>query len=147
MQPERARQLLEAERERLQTILESEQLEGETGQAEQETASEVLSYSASPSDAPQQLYEREQEQSFTGHAEAELAEVEHALQRVADGTYGTCEECGRPIPDERLEARPATRHDVEHQRADERRAGVSGDVNERAAGDPTATSGQGRTAR
>lgn len=37
---------------------------------------------------------------------AERAEVTAALQRVADGTYGVCAACGRPIPVGRLEARP-----------------------------------------
>lgn len=37
---------------------------------------------------------------------AERAEVTAALQRVADGTYGVCAACGRPIPAGRLEARP-----------------------------------------
>lgn len=37
---------------------------------------------------------------------ATLAQVRTALARIDDGTYGTCEVCGRPIGDERLEARP-----------------------------------------
>jgi RNA polymerase-binding transcription factor DksA len=38
-----------------------------------------------------------------------LDEVSTALHRINDGTYGICEGCGRPIPDERLEAIPYTR--------------------------------------
>ena len=39
-----------------------------------------------------------------------LDEVRRARRRVADGSYGTCEVCGEPIPEGRLEARPwATR--------------------------------------
>jgi DnaK suppressor protein len=37
-----------------------------------------------------------------------LEEVEDALQRVADGTYGKCITCARPIPPARLEAIPWT---------------------------------------
>ena len=37
---------------------------------------------------------------------ATLAQVRTALARIDDGTYGTCEVCGRPIGDERLEVRP-----------------------------------------
>ena len=37
----------------------------------------------------------------------ELAEVEAALTRVADGSYGTCVECGEPIPLARLAANPS----------------------------------------
>lgn len=39
-------------------------------------------------------------------ARIELAQVEASLTRVADGTYGVCESCGRDIPVERLEVRP-----------------------------------------
>lgn len=37
---------------------------------------------------------------------ATLAQVRVALARTEDGTYGTCEVCGRPIGEERLEVRP-----------------------------------------
>lgn len=37
---------------------------------------------------------------------ATLAQVRVALARVEDGTYGTCEVCGKPIGEERLEVRP-----------------------------------------
>ena len=38
-----------------------------------------------------------------------LSEVAHALRRMAQGTYGVCEHCGRSIPAERLETLPHTR--------------------------------------
>jgi DnaK suppressor protein len=38
-----------------------------------------------------------------------LRDVEHALDRMEAGTYGTCDNCGRPIADERLDALPAAR--------------------------------------
>ena len=36
----------------------------------------------------------------------QLAEVEHALQKFEDGTYGSCDNCGQPIDPARLEALP-----------------------------------------
>ncbi|MGE5226830.1 MAG: TraR/DksA family transcriptional regulator [Planctomycetaceae bacterium] len=36
------------------------------------------------------------------------ADVARALQKIEDGTYGSCDRCGAPIADERLEARPAS---------------------------------------
>jgi len=42
-------------------------------------------------------------------AEAELDAVEHALERLDDGSYGMCEVCGQAIPDARLEAIPSAR--------------------------------------
>jgi DnaK suppressor protein len=38
-----------------------------------------------------------------------LRDVDHALDRMDAGTYGTCERCRQPIADERLEALPAAR--------------------------------------
>ena len=41
-----------------------------------------------------------------------IADIERALGRMDDGTYGTCARCQRPIPFERLEAIPQSRHCV-----------------------------------
>jgi DnaK suppressor protein len=37
---------------------------------------------------------------------ADREQLERALERLSDGTYGTCEDCGTEIPPERLEFRP-----------------------------------------
>jgi RNA polymerase-binding transcription factor DksA len=52
---------------------------------------------------------------LTGLAEAaasELQQVDDALARMDAGTYGTCANCGRPIPPARLEVRPFAEHCV-----------------------------------
>ncbi|KUN40965.1 TraR/DksA family transcriptional regulator [Streptomyces longwoodensis] len=41
-----------------------------------------------------------------------LQEIDLAFARIDDGTYGTCAGCARPIPAERLEILPYTRHCV-----------------------------------
>ena len=46
--------------------------------------------------------------------EGELADVEQALTRLDEGTYGTCEVCGEAIDDARLDAAPATARCSEH---------------------------------
>lgn len=43
-----------------------------------------------------------------------LGDVRRARERVAQGTYGQCEVCGEPIPEDRLEARPWTSRCVQH---------------------------------
>jgi RNA polymerase-binding transcription factor DksA len=48
------------------------------------------------------------------HLLAMLEEVRRAQQRLAEGTYGTCEVCGEPIPGGRLEARPWATRCVAH---------------------------------
>lgn len=49
-------------------------------------------------------------------ARAELAEVEAALDRLRRGRYGICEDCGRPLPVDRLQSMPAARRCAECQR-------------------------------
>ena len=54
-------------------------------------------------------FERSQVATLVQQARHRLREIEAALARIDDGRYGRCERCGRPIPLERLEARPTAR--------------------------------------
>ena len=54
-------------------------------------------------------FERSQIGSLVRQARTHLDEVEAALARVSDGTYGVCDVCGRPIAAARLGARPRAR--------------------------------------
>jgi DnaK suppressor protein len=51
-------------------------------------------------------YELERRLTLEKSIREQLASVEHALQKFEDGTYGLCDDCGKPIPQERLEALP-----------------------------------------
>jgi DnaK suppressor protein len=51
-------------------------------------------------------YELERRLTLEKSIREQLALVEHALQKFEDGTYGLCDDCGKPIPPERLEALP-----------------------------------------
>ena len=53
--------------------------------------------------------ERELAEAGVARAREAIADIEHALDRLDAGSYGTCEECGVAIPFERLEAIPAAR--------------------------------------
>lgn len=59
--------------------------------------------------------ERVPDLSILASVEGELADVERALQRLDEGTYGTCQVCGAAIDDERLAAAPAAAHCRAHQ--------------------------------
>jgi RNA polymerase-binding transcription factor DksA len=50
--------------------------------------------------------ERDRLLVVAGDAHARVAEIDAALGRVDAGTYGTCEACGKQIPEARLEAVP-----------------------------------------
>src|ERR1700726_1779586 len=59
--------------------------------------------------------EMQQEQSIRVNEQALLTEVQQALERIKQGTYGKCVDCGRPIPEERLEAIPWAARDIQCQ--------------------------------
>ncbi len=69
-----------------------------------------------PAEDATELFDRQRSLAIRTEVESELQTVEHALQRINDGTYGICEMGGEPIPLERLEARPAATLCVAHQR-------------------------------
>ena len=54
-------------------------------------------------------FERQQVAALLDAARRRLADVDAALERRRTGSYGVCEVCGRPIPAERLAARPSAR--------------------------------------
>jgi RNA polymerase-binding transcription factor DksA len=117
----RARRRLEEERDRLLGLRGQAALEG-ASEAGHSARSELSTHDQHPADQGTETVEREQSQSLLEQVETSLKEVDHALRRVAEGTYGRCEACGRPIGDDRLDARPATRYCVEDQTRREREA-------------------------
>ena len=58
-------------------------------------------------------FERQQLVSLLEEAQRRLADLDHAIVQVGDGTYGTCEKCGEPIGSDRLAARPDARRCVD----------------------------------
>lgn len=64
------------------------------------------SYSNHLADEGTLTYQQEENLAVVRHLERELETVEAALARIADGSYGKCEDCGKPIAVERLEALP-----------------------------------------
>ena len=73
-----------------------------------------LTYDENFADSGQVAAEMGEAQALAGPLLAQLADVESALAKLDDGTYGTCESCGRPIADARLEAMPHTRFCIDH---------------------------------
>jgi len=65
-------------------------------------------------------FDRELDEGLGEGAAQTLAQVERALRRVEDGSYGTCERCGEPIGIERLRARPWATLCIDDQRAADR---------------------------
>lgn len=66
-----------------------------------------LSYDPNFADSSQVTAERGEAEALAGSLNEALLEVEAAIARLADGSYGLCQRCGEPIPPARLEAMPA----------------------------------------
>jgi DnaK suppressor protein len=50
--------------------------------------------------------ERERDLALSAQARSAVEEIDRALAKIEAGTYGTCEQCGQPIPKARLKALP-----------------------------------------
>ena len=106
MEPERAKQLLAQERERVEQALASldpgAPLEGDN--------------QVEPNDLDdEELYQDEYDEGRRGDLQRDLAAVERAEARLAEGTYGLSIDSGEPIPDARLEALPTAERTVEEE--------------------------------
>ena len=61
-------------------------------------------------------YDRELDEGLEEGAQQTLSDIDLALRKIEDGTYGTCEICGKPIGAERLAAIPWARLCIDDQR-------------------------------
>jgi RNA polymerase-binding transcription factor len=102
---DRFRTLLTEERERVRSTLDHLQQE-HPGSIEDETDELATASDNHMGDVASATLDREIDYSLGDNAEQVLQEIDAALKRMDDGTYGTCTKCGREIAEERLEARP-----------------------------------------
>jgi DnaK suppressor protein len=104
--PDRARQLLAQERERIEAAIADLNRE----------APEEADTKVEPGDERDEgLYQDEYDAGRMRDYEEQLAAVARAEARLADGTYGLSVESGKPIPDARLEAYPMAERTVEEE--------------------------------
>jgi RNA polymerase-binding transcription factor DksA len=61
-------------------------------------------------------FDRELDHGLEEGAQQTVSEIDAALVRIEDGTYGVCEICGKSIGEERLAAIPWTRHCIDDAR-------------------------------
>ena len=117
---DRFRQILVEKREAVAGALENLHKEN-AGSLSDETG-ELVSGSADqhPADTATDTVDREIDYTLEEHDERLLAEIDAALVRIDDGTYGKCVNCGAQIPEERLEAMPWATLCIECKRKEER---------------------------
>ncbi len=117
---ERFRGLLHERRDAVASALEN--LHKENAGALGEETGELVSSSADQhmADAATETVDREIGNTLEEHDERLLEAIDAALQRIEDGTYGKCVNCGAQIPEDRLEAMPWATLCIECKRKEER---------------------------
>ena len=107
MDPDRARELLQAERSRIERALSTRGHEDDGEEADDQD----------PSNLGADLYQDELDEGLRDDLAAQLAAVERAEARLEAGTYGLSIESGDPLPDARLEIHPTAELTVEEENA------------------------------
>ena len=107
MDDDRARELLAAERQRIERAL--------AGRAREDDGDD--DYEVDEADSASDLYQDELDEGLEADLREQLAAVERAEQRLEAGTFGLSIRSGKPIPDERLEALPTAELTVEEEQA------------------------------
>jgi RNA polymerase-binding transcription factor DksA len=115
MDADEVRERLEAERLRLENVRAAFDDDHLHDESEEDSTGELSHLDQHVAEVASDTFEREKDFSILEQVEAELADVDRALHRLDDGSYGTCEVCRGAIGDERLEVMPAARFCVAHQ--------------------------------
>lgn len=76
------------------------------GGDQREVSDELSMVDQHPAEQADITMQREVDYTRRAILSEELEQVRHAMERKEQGRYGICEECGQPIGEERLEARP-----------------------------------------
>ena len=108
------RELLENERSRLEH---ARQAVHHDGSLLEESGDLAIGSGDHIADSASETYMRELDEGLEENAGHLLVEIEAALERIDDGTYGTCASCGKPIAAERLEAVPYATLCIDDKRA------------------------------
>jgi len=109
---ETQRKALLEERERLTRHSEALRAEADALAADREAGDTQFDDESGEGDTL--AVERERDLVLSAQALQTIAEIDHALAKIDDGTYGICEVSGQPIPKERLKAIPWARERVEY---------------------------------
>ena len=117
MDTERFRQILLDERDRVTLTVENLH-EANSGSLEDETEEET--YDNHLADSATATLNREIDYTLEENSEHVLDGINDALERIEDGTFGTCARCGKQIAEERLEAIPYATRCIDCQRLAER---------------------------
>jgi RNA polymerase-binding protein DksA len=116
---DRFREALLEERRRVEAAIENIHAD-HPGTISDETGEDAV-YDNHLADTATETYDRELDYTLEENSGHVLAEIDAALKRIEEGTYGVCSNCAKPIPEERLEALPWATLCIDCQRERERR--------------------------
>ena len=97
-------ELLQRERERL--TQQADALKAEADQLAEEMEPGDVQFDEESGEGGTMNVERERDLALSAQARAEVEEIDRALEKILEGTYGICERCGQPIARARLKAIP-----------------------------------------
>jgi RNA polymerase-binding protein DksA len=113
----RFRELLQQERQRVKEALEYLQEEN-PGSIKDETEDSTVDNHLA--DLATVTLDREIDYTLEENSENVLKEIDKALEKIDEGTFGVCETCGNPIAEERLAAIPYATQCIDCKRREER---------------------------
>jgi DnaK suppressor protein len=94
----------------LRASLEAERVNLQSQLGELDVESDTNDFDENFADSAQVAAEQGENRALAGSLRDQLDDVDRALAKLDDGTYGQCENCGQEIGEARLEAMPATRY-------------------------------------
>lgn len=120
METSKARERLGTMREEFSATVDA--IRARLADSQRESGGDISLADQHPADVATETADRELDTSREAMFVARIRQIDDALERLAAGTYGTCLVCGKPIPEERLEAIPDTPYCVNDAKKEQARA-------------------------
>lgn len=108
--------LIEQKKE-LSGVTDESEVNGKTPFSLRDATDELSTIDNHPADLATELYDREKDMALEMHSEDMKAQIDAALVRMENGTYGICAKCHENIPYDRLSAIPFTAFCIDHSEA------------------------------
>jgi DnaK suppressor protein len=99
-------QLAELEKERENYLRQAETLKAEADSLTEDREPGDVQFDEESGEGDTLAVERERDLALSAQARAAIEQIDVAVAKIHDGTYGRCENCGTAIPKERLKALP-----------------------------------------
>jgi DnaK suppressor protein len=106
--------------ERAELVRQFEEIEESALGASQSELSGEAAFDEEYADSGTFTFERERDLSLAENLKDLMDQIDHALGRIDEGTFGICERCGKPIEKARMKALPYARLCIKDKQAEER---------------------------